>query len=509
MMIHKAKGIALKIISNNTWFYAILSVIVIVQICSLNIFIPPWYDEVVFADLSYSVAKHHNFLLNIHPLSSDFKEVFFFGPIFFYLQAFIINHIAFSAFFFRLPVYICGALAAIIFGKILFTITKDKTLSRFFLLLYFTNFLICGSLNCGRMEMVTLLFASLSLLLFLKNYIKENYSEFLIACLLSGVVFCLAVLTTPRSSFLYLLFVVPLIKIFFKGIQTKNLKLISFPFIHFFLSFGIPYLVWYNPHLGNPVEIFNYIAPSVKTQVSFIHNHIDMNSFAWLLTDIILLIYALFKKIKLPDYLWGFIVGSIIFISVVIPWSYHHGMIIPVLIVNAILLLFSIQRQTSTGFALNFFVVIFGIQIFFAAMKYAIIWSDFPSRSSDALQRIIDQNMPQGSRVMGSYNYYYGCMNDNCSFRSIEDNTEITTGKLVPVTKKVDYLMNIYKGEFIIIRDDEKETLQPFIATNKFKKIASIRIPEGYQTFWQKNRGKLGLPTATFYNGSIYRRIGE
>jgi len=69
--------------------------------------------------------------------------------------------------------------------------------------------------------------------------------------------------------------------------------------------------------------------------------------------------------------------------------------------------------------------------------------------------------------------------------------------------------VNIYKGEFIIIRDDEKETLQPFIATNKFKKIASIAIPEGKQTFWQKNRGKLGLPTATFYNGSIYKRMAE
>ncbi|HEY6977708.1 MAG TPA: hypothetical protein VH396_15525 [Chitinophagaceae bacterium] len=509
MIIYKAKGIALKIISNNKWFYTILSVIIIVQIFSLGIFIPPWYDEVVFADISYSLAKHHNFLLNVHPLSSDFKEVFFFGPIFFYLEAFIINHIAFSAFFFRLPVYICGALAAIIFGKVLFTITRNKTISRFFLLLFFTNFLVCGSLSCGRMEMVTLFFISLSLLLFLKDYIKENYSGFLIAYLLSGIAFCLAILTTPRSAFLYLLFAIPLIKIFFRGIQTKNIKLISFPFIHFFLSFGIPYLVWYNPHLGNPVEIFTYITPSVKTQVSLIHNHIDVNSFAWLLIDFIILIYAFLKRIKLPDYLYGFIAGCIVFISIVIPWSYHHGMIVPVLILNAMLLLFCIRQQISAGFASNFLVVALCIQIFFAGMKYAIIWSDLPSRNSNALQKIIAQNIPQGSRIMGSYNYYYGCMNNNCAFRSIEDNTEIATGKLVPVTKKVDYLMNIYKGEFIIIREDEKETLQPFISTNKFKKIASITIPDGYLTFWQKNRGNFGLPTATFYNGSIYRRMAE
>jgi len=78
-----------------------------------------------------------------------------------------------------------------------------------------------------------------------------------------------------------------------------------------------------------------------------------------------------------------------------------------------------------------------------------------------------------------------------------------------PVIKKVDYLINVYKGGYIIIRDDEKETLQPFIATNKFKKIASLTIPEGYQTSWQKNRNKFGLSAATFYNGSIYKRITE
>src|SRR4051794_2010937 len=206
MIIHKTKAIALNVISNSKWFYTILSVIILVQICSLNIFIPPWYDEVVFADLSYSVAKHHNFLLNVHPLSSDNKEVFFFGPIFFYLQAFIINRIAFSAFFFRLPVYICGALAALILGRVLFSVTRNKILSRIFLLLFFTNFLICGSLSCGRMEMVTLFFFSLSLLFFLKNYIKKKYNEFSLAGILSGIIFSLSILTTPRSSFLYLLF---------------------------------------------------------------------------------------------------------------------------------------------------------------------------------------------------------------------------------------------------------------------------------------------------------------
>src|SRR6266536_167274 len=482
MIIHKAKTIAFKILSNDKWFYAILFIIIIVQICSLDIFMPPWYDEDVFADISYSVAKHHNFLLNIHPLSSNNSQVFFFGPIFFYLQAFIINHIAFSAFFFRLPVYICGAIAAVIFGKILFAITKNKIFSRIFVLLFFTNFLICGSLGCGRMEMVTLFFVSLSLLFFLKNYVSKSPSGIALDSIVSGIMFCFSVLTTPLSSFLYFLFALPFFKILVKGIQAKKFKLICFPFIHFFISFGIPYFVWYYPHLGNPVEIFSYITPSVKTQISVTNNQIDINSFCWLLINIFLLIYALLKKIRLPDYLYGFIASCIIFISVVIPWSYHHGMIVPVLIMNTVLLLFFyIQQQASSVLASNFLVIVFCIQTFFTAIKYTIIWIDLPSRNSHTLEKIIQQYIPQKSKVIGSYNYYYAIINNDCEFRSIEDNTEIATGKPVPVIKKVDYLINVYKGGYIIIRDDENETLQPFIATNKFKKIASLTIPEGYQ----------------------------
>jgi hypothetical protein len=507
MRMSRIKSQALRLISDDKKFYAFLFIIIAIQICSLNFFMPPWFDEVVFADISYSLSTHHNFLLNIHPLSTDNSEVFMFGPVFFYIQAFVISHIAFSAFFFRLSVYAFGVLAAFILGRVLFIITAKKSFERIFLLLFFTNFLICGSLSCGRMEMPALFFISLSLLFFLRKYERKRRNNILIHILASGIMFSMAILTTPRSSFLYLLYMAPLIKIFTEGVHTREIKLIIIPFMHIFLSFGIPYLAWYFPHFGNPFEIFNFIAPAAKTQISFVDNHIDINSFLWLLIDVFLLAFAVLKKIKMPGYLYGFLFNCIVFISVVIPWSYHHGMVVPVLILTGLIIVFFIQQTFFRNFVSYLFALVFGIQLCFITIKYIITWIDIPSRNSIALQKIIRQNIPEKSKVIGSYNYYYACINDNCEFKSIEDNTRIATGKPVPVVEKIDYLINTYKGEYIVAYNSEKDELQSFLETGKFTKIATITIPDGYETFWEKCRRILKMPGYTFYNGSIYKRI--
>jgi len=249
MRISRIKIHALRLISDDKKFYAFLFIIIAIQICSLNFFMPPWFDEVVFADISYSLSTHHNFLLNVHPLSTDNSEVFMFGPIFFYIQAFIINHIAFSSFFFRLSVFISGVFAAFILGRVLFSITNNKNFERIFLLLFFTNFLICGSLSCGRMEMPALFFISLSLFFFFRKYDRSNLNNILIHILASGTMFCLAILTTPRSSFLYLLYVVPLVKIFIEAFNKVFKHVQHFGIADHFLMTGCQYSIGPAPFL--------------------------------------------------------------------------------------------------------------------------------------------------------------------------------------------------------------------------------------------------------------------
>src|SRR5690242_21083419 len=102
------KKFALKILSNNRWFYPVVLLIICIQILSLEIFMPPWFDEVVFADISRAVATSGHYVLNIHPLSTDSKEIFFYGPVFFVTEAFIIKHVGIFPFLFRFPVYLFG-----------------------------------------------------------------------------------------------------------------------------------------------------------------------------------------------------------------------------------------------------------------------------------------------------------------------------------------------------------------------------------------------------------------
>jgi hypothetical protein len=355
------------------------------------------------------------------------------------------------------------------------------------------------------MEMMALLFISSALYFSLKIYFKKS-SPVLLNTIFSGVFFGLSILTTPRSSFLYLLFVTPLFETFIKGIRRKNFTLISLPVIHILLSFVVPYFIWYYPHFGNPYELFNYITPAANTQFSLNNNRIDVNSFAWLMIAAMLLIVAFIKKIKSPAYLYGFFLCSLIFIAVVIPWSYHHGIIVPVLIFIAVLSVFFIRKNITAFFTSNLLVVIFFVQSVIVSAKYSIIWIDLQERNNDALQQTIGKYIPPQVKVAGNYNYYYACINNNCDFKSIEDATDIATGKPVPVSAKANYLINIYRAEYLVVQDNQK-TLQPFIQINKYIKIAAIKIPRDHQTFWQKNREKFGLPAGSFYNGSIYKRV--
>ena len=499
------KTTALKILANTKLFYLLLILIIIIQVLSLDIFMQPWYDEVVLADISRSVATNNHYLLNILPLSTADKEVFFYGPVFFAMQAFIIKHVAFSSFLFRFTVYCGGVASAFILGRIIFLVTNKLIYERIFLLLFFSNYLICCSLSCGRMEMMALLFISSALYFFLKIYFKKS-SAVLLNTIFSGVFFGLSILTTPRSSFLYLLFVTPLFEIFIEGVHKRNFKLTSVPVIHVVMSFLVPYFIWYYPHFGNPYELFNYITPAAKTQFSLNNNRIDVNSFTWLMVDAMLFIVAFIEKVKLFRYLYGFFLCALIFIAVVIPWSYHHGIIVPVLILIAVLSVFFIRQNITKFFTSNLLFVIFWVQFVIISAKYSIIWIDLPERNSDALQQTIEKYIPPQAKVAGNYNYYYACINNNCDFRSIGDATDIKTGKPVPVSVKAEYLINIYRAEYLVIQDNQK-ILQPFIENYKYVKIASIKIPKDHQTFWQKNREKFGLPAGSFYNGSIYKRV--
>lgn len=470
---------------------------------------PPWFDEVVFADMSRSVANANKFLINVNALSTNNSQIFFFGPVFFYVQAAIIKMCGLSAFSFRLPVYISGVVASFVFAKTIFFITGSKIYHRAFLALFFTNFLICGSLSCGRMEMVALLFVAISVYFLLKAYFKKKSPLFFINMIVSAAFFAVAVLTTPRSAFLYLLCILPLFEMFLEGIRNRSFITISAVIFHGIVSFALPYLIWYKPHLGNVFQIFAYIRPSAETQFSISNARLDVNSFGWVLIDLFLLALILVKKVKLPSYVYAWFVASCIFIKVVIPWSYHHGLITPFLITIALLSAFYMRRQASSKLLPVLFTMIFCIQALFIITKYVIVWTDLPSRNGEALANQVRQQIPPGSKVMGNYNYYYACMKDECEFRSIEDVTDVATGKPITMQKKIAYLMNGYAGQYIIARDDENFTVQSFLNTGQFKKIGTIRIPADSKTFWQTCRQKFGLPNASFYDGFIFMRIRD
>lgn len=509
-MYSKIIRLTKRILQNNFTFTAIMGIVVATQVSCLCFYMHPWFDEVVFADISKSVSSYGKFTLDILPLSTAGKEVVFFGPVFFYMQAQLIKLVGLTAFSFRLPVYIFGVLSALVLSRIVRIFTGSKLAGRAFILLFLTDFLMAGSLSCGRMDMVALLPVSVSLIAIIYPLEKKaNIGITVLSCFISSFLFCLAMLTTPRSMLLYLLLLVPLYRLSKIGVSEKRILIIVIPALHLLISFSIPYIFWYYPRIGSLPDIVRYLSPSARTQLSFGYTEVNINSLAWAAIAVVFIGVAVIKKVRPNAIIIGSLATSLCYISIVIPWSFHHGTIVPVLILIAVTSACSLYKAGIKKLPVFLVATIGLVNLLFTSAKYFIILIDLSSRRTEALDAVIRKYVPEGSKVIGDYAYYYAIQNNHCSFRSIVDNTEIVSGKPVPGEKKVSYLIDTFRGDYIVVREDETATLLPFLAGKKYVQSAKITIPDGRKTWWENHRTDFGLPYISFYNGMIHRRVQD
>ena len=79
---------------------------------------PSWFDEAFMANVSFNLAQGKNLILDLIPEYYT-KEVNLYGPIYFYLQAFLIDSFGLQAFIFRLPNLLAGYVSVLLLAMVL------------------------------------------------------------------------------------------------------------------------------------------------------------------------------------------------------------------------------------------------------------------------------------------------------------------------------------------------------------------------------------------------------
>jgi hypothetical protein len=161
----------------------------------------PNFDEAFFASMTRSVQDDGTLMLRMSTRAiNEANELWLYGPVYFYTQAFITDIIGWGIWQFRLLNFLCGVLLVVV----ILNIAKKFSFGNFqmiiLLSLLITDTAINANMHSGRMDSLAMLLFTTGMYFF---FFAPSTAK--IYTILAGVFYSLAFLTTPRTGFLLLI----------------------------------------------------------------------------------------------------------------------------------------------------------------------------------------------------------------------------------------------------------------------------------------------------------------
>jgi len=376
----------------------------------------PWFDEVFFADLSASVHSTGKLYLemSIRP-EYQLTEVLYYGPVYFYVQAALINIFGLNLYTIRLLNLLSGMALIMLFLYAIYKMRVEKTMGLTLLILLLTDTIFQSNMHSGRMDLfcMFLFFSAFFILILNKN---------LIFSLLAGVLFACAYLTTPRCGFyllsLFLVFVFQIVK------KDEPITHIILRYLILSISFSLPVLGWILFKFGS---IEGYISYMISDPV--IQSHLGIKIFPnkhqipAIISAFSLFLISL-KYTKAPDLCFVFILLIIIhlfFIKEVGPYS---AMIMPVIYSSIILSVSKLKNTTPIhkllGTVVLLILIVINISLF--SFKAAVLFAGKDNRDMKEVTKELTRITFKDKIVLADYKYYYIVNSLGGRFRSYDYN---------------------------------------------------------------------------------------
>lgn len=458
----------------------------------------PWIDEVYFASVTHSLTEGNGLTLDI----GLNEPVYHYGPVYFLLTGLFTKLGGLNIISFRLVGMLFSFLSSFMVYKIMEKrgVNKYINLSVILLLLFDQLFVYCS--HMGRMEFVAIFFI-LSAFYFYDRY-KEDKRY--LSLVLSTVSMLLSVLTTSRS----LIVIVPIglawLVTFIKQKEwIKTFVFVAIPVIGFmvwlFMSYGsVSAFIEYFSKPSEGDQQVNFFQRFIGASFDISKNHYPLVLLA-LLSVAHSVKYKYFKDIQLYLYtilLFYFVVHSTndVYSILIMPFYF-------------IIIGIGLQKAWEIGRSKNWwykgmlalFALCWVINLGIFGVKWMLLESSKEFRDEDLVEAWIKENVPEGSDVIGSYAYYYPCMENNCNFKSLNDIRKSET-------QAKEYLANQFHAQYIILSTEEAipEALMTFDYIDN-KELIAHYSPVPYINWLDRLMSKIGLVNHSSYEGDLYKVI--
>lgn len=455
-----------KILSNIWFWYIFFALFVLYNLFTLPISPLPWFDEVIFLNITDNFYKHGRFLFDIYPWRWTDGEVFSYGPIYFWLTSLSWKCFGVGIFQFRLINFVFGILSGLIILKITQLYINKITVLGFLGTLIFLDPVFIQNTHSGRMDLIAFFFILLSLYLILS--VEQVNIKIIV---LSAIFAVLALLTTPRVFFLE----IALGFAFLLKLYNQNDCVVKKGFVWGLVIFSI-YSLWIFYAFGNYLNFFTYYTTN-SIMTSHFGGNWNVTSFQYPLIFAIIstIIFGLFRtKHVFKEPLIVFcITALILFYSLIYDYGLYNAMVLPL----GYLFLFLVYGEIKkNSFKIVRKVVVFTllfINIGIFTFKNLVILSSKDSRSLDYASEIINKSIPSKSSVVIDDRYSYAMILNNNTYQSFEEGNIYRDN----IEDIVQFHKNNYEFNYFIISNESMNS-NPSILMHYEKNYQLTRLKE-------------------------------
>lgn len=458
----------------------------------------PWFDETFFVSIAINFAEKGNFIAEVSKEMWNEQEIFYHGPVFYFLQSLSYKVFGFSIVTFRWIPFVFGIFTVLATGIILRYFYPSITLFLLLVITFSLDPFLNLSLHEGRMDLIAVFFMLFSVIFLLKG-IKEDKMNYFF---LSGLSSAIALLTTPRVAIVFIAVGI----VFLFSLEGKSLKKSLRKILYWGMPVLLLYYSWTLYAFGGIAELYEYYQNLRATTAEYVggRRYVPKHEVFLIFITAISVIYGIIKKRS--AYFNEAVIISFISIVLFYVVVYDYGPYSTLILPFYYFLLFhgiSDLKFSWKNFSLYLFLLIFFFNLSFFGIKSLHTLSEAEIRNPEVADAFVKNNIPKGSRVIGGPEYYYSVIKSGSDYRLYDQFLEDETRERL--------LREVYDYEYFIITDrsidKDPQKVAYFLQQAEFIKVAELKMPESELSQFIGSLGIVSTAEKHGYNAEIYVRI--
>ena len=464
----------------------------------------PWFDETFFASMTASFNSTGELNLLAAPFAYD-GEMLLYGPVYFWITSLFTQILGLDIVSFRLPGVIFGFLSILVFYKVARLFLPKQITCLAVVALSFDP-LFNANMHSGRMDMVALFFALASIFIYQKH-VSDMKGSLFGPFLISGIIFAVALLTTPRIGILLIAFVVCQLSAISQKSIARLLQLTVFAG-----SIGITYIAWILFSFGSFSGFLQYYLGFLEYLGGGYYSYPVQQ----LPLTVIMVVSSIvgitldFKRFLSPLVQLS-LTSVALFYSVVYDTGQYSVIIIPfkyAIIGSAVMILYdkvhSVNKAYSVILRSNFLGIILLGNVLLFTMKVITIYISSETRNPVYISSFVKRNIPPQSRVIGDESHFYAVTKASSEFQYIH--------LFKKDLEREEYQRNVYNYDYIIWSDrlqrDYPALLDVYKRKSKIIEVAEFKNNKNKKlAFAERALKSLNVPVDITYNCVIYKRL--